>query len=229
MQSFSDPPEDTGRREPIFNVPFLPALIAASMPVLYYFQERLADGGLSMAFRAIDLEQGRWSGLFTTMLLHGNWAHAAMNAVGALTFGAPVARHLKGAGGVLGFLALYIAGGAIGALGYGLCHPGSDAPLVGASGAVFALIGAATRLMGGHGRVMPLSDPGVVRASLAWMGVNLVVGLVGLAPGSEGARIAWEAHAFGLVVGLLSIGVLDRLFGDRSRFDLDRSMSDPQA
>lgn len=229
MQTLPDPSGDRPRREPIFNAPFLPALIAASMPVLYYFQERLADGGLSMAFRAVDLQQGRWGGLFTTMLLHGNWIHAVMNAVGALTFGAPVARQLKGAGGALGFLILYIAGGAIGALGYGLCHPGSDAPLVGASGAVFALIGAATRLMGGHGRVMPLSDPGVIRASLAWMGVNLVVGLIGLAPGAEGARIAWEAHAFGFVVGLLSIGALDRLFGDHSRFDLDRSMSDPRS
>lgn len=228
MQTLPDPPEDRGGREPILNVPFLPALIAASMPVLYFFQERLADGGLSMAFRAIDLQQGRWSGLFTTMLLHGGWVHAAMNAVGALTFGAPVARQLKGAGGGVGFLLLYTAGGAIGALGYGLCHPGSQAPLVGASGAVFALVGAATRLMGGHGRVMPLTDPGVVRASLAWMGVNLVVGLVGLAPGAEGARIAWEAHAFGFVVGLLSIGALDRLFGGHSRFDLDRAMSDPR-
>ena len=43
------------QRERMFNAPFLPVLIAASMPVLYWFQERLPDQGMSMAFRAADL------------------------------------------------------------------------------------------------------------------------------------------------------------------------------
>ena len=46
---------------------------------------------------------------------------------------------------------IVIAGG-----GYALMHMESAAPLVGASGAVFGLIGAATRLMGGNGRLLPL-------------------------------------------------------------------------
>lgn len=209
--------EDRGAapREKILNAPFLPALIAASMPVLYFFQERLPDQGLSMAFRAADLEQGRFSGLFTSMLLHGSWPHVAMNAVAALAFGAPVARLLGRGLAPLAFVALYICSGAVAALGYGLCHPGSLDPLVGASGAVFGLIGAATRLMGGGGRVLPLFHPAVLRASAAWMAVNLVAGLIGLAPGAEGARIAWEAHAFGFLFGILAVGPLGAWFGAR--------------
>lgn len=214
MQTSSDDPSHADR-ERIFNAPFLPVLIAASMPALYWFQERLPDHGLSMAFRATDLEQERWMGLFTSMLLHGNWAHVAMNAVGALAFGSPTARLLSRGFGPLAFIALYIVSGAAAALGYGLCHPGSDAPLVGASGAVFGLIGAATRLMGGHGRVLPLFHSGVLKQAGAWMAANLVIGLIGLAPGAGGASIAWEAHAFGFLVGILAIGPLGRWFGPR--------------
>jgi membrane associated rhomboid family serine protease len=202
-------------REKILNAPFLPALIAASMPVLFWFQERLPDEGLSMAFRAGDLTHGQWSGLFTSMLLHGGWGHVTMNAVGALAFGAPVARLLSRRFAPLAFIALYIGSGVIAALGYVLCHPGSMAPLVGASGAVFGLIGAATRLLGGHGRVLPLFHPAVLKASAVWMGVNLLIGLVGFAPGAEGARIAWEAHAFGFLFGILVIGPLGRWFAPR--------------
>ncbi len=200
-------------REKIFNAPFLPLLIAASMPVLFYLQERLPDQGLSMAFVPSELWRGEWTGLFTSMLLHGNWPHVTMNAVGALAFGAPVGRLMERGPGPLVFILFYIAAGAVAALGYGLVHPNSMAPLVGASGAVFGLIGAATRLMGGHGRVLPLFHPMVLKASAAWMAVNLIVGLIGLAPGADGARIAWEAHAVGFLVGLVAIGPLGRTFG----------------
>ncbi|NWE53497.1 rhomboid family intramembrane serine protease [Brevundimonas sp. P7753] len=202
-------------REKILNAPFLPVLIAASMPVLFWFQERLPDEGLSMAFRAGDLAHGLWSGLFTSMLLHGNWAHVTMNAVGALAFGAPVARLLARGFAPLAFIALYVCSGVVAAWGYALCHPGSMAPLEGASGAVFGLIGAATRLLGGHGRVLPLFHPAVLKAAAVWMGVNLLIGLVGFAPGAEGARIAWEAHAFGFLFGILAIGPLGRWFAPR--------------
>lgn len=208
--SQSDPRSPRPPREKIFNAPFLPLLIAASMPVLFFMQERLPDQGLSMAFRPAELWHGQWSGLFTSMLLHGGWAHVAMNAVGALAFGAPVARLLERGMGPLVFVGFYMASGVLATLGYGLLHPHSLSPLVGASGAVFGLIGAATRLMGGHGRVLPLLHPTVLKASAAWMAVNLIVGLIGLAPGAEGARIAWEAHAVGFVFGLLSVGLMAR-------------------
>ena len=202
-------------REKIFNAPFLPLLIAASMPVLFYLQERLPDQGLSMAFVPAALWRGEWLGLFTSMLLHGGWAHVTMNAVGALAFGAPVARLMERGPGPLVFILFYIASGAVAALGYGLVHPDSASPLVGASGAVFGLIGAATRLMGGQGRVLPLFSPMVLKASAAWMVVNLIVGLIGMAPGADGARIAWEAHAVGFVFGIIVIGPVGGWFAAR--------------
>lgn len=199
-------------REPLFNAPLIAVLVAASIPALYALQERSADNWLPLAFAPIDLTQGRYGGLFTSMLVHGGWAHALMNAVAALTFGAPVARLFRGAAGVMVFLALYVASGVFATAGYALVHMGSADPLVGASGAVFGLIGAATRLLGGRGRVLPLTHRSVITTSAAWMAVNLVVGLIGFAPGVDGARIAWEAHAFGFLFGILAVGPLARLF-----------------
>jgi membrane associated rhomboid family serine protease len=167
--------------EPMFNVPLPVLLIALSMPVLFFFQQQLPDMGGSMAFAPADLEQGRWGGLFTSMLLHANWPHALMNAVAAVAFGAPVARLFGDRIGPSVFLLFYVSCGALAALGYGLIHWGSPNPMVGASGAVFGLIGAATRLLGAHGRVRPLFDKRVIAMSLAWMAVNLFTGVVGYA------------------------------------------------
>lgn len=221
---FAGPPP----RERIFNAPLLAMLLAASMPALYFFQERSSDNWLGLAFAPIDLADGRYSGLVTSMLVHGGWAHALMNAVAALTFGAPVARLFRGSVGVGVFLALYICAGIFATLGYGMVHLGSPDPLVGASGAVFGLIGAATRLLGGGGRVLPLTSRGVITTSIAWMAVNAVVGLIGFAPGVDGARIAWEAHAFGFLFGILAIGPLARLFArPDERFDSSGGLGDP--
>jgi len=207
-------------REPIFRAPLLAVLLAVSMPLLYFFQERAHDYWLGLAFAPVDLQQGRYSGLVTSMLVHGGWVHVLMNAIAALTFGAPVARLFRRASGVGLFLILYILSGVVATLGYALVHMGSSDPLVGASGAVFGLIGAATRLLGGQGRVLPLMDRTVIASALAWMGVNAAVGLIGFAPGVDGARIAWEAHAFGFLFGILAIGPMARLSGPgEERFD----------
>ena len=114
---FEAPPPARPPREPLFNVPLVALLIAASIPLLYLFQRDLPDMGMSMAFAPVDLEEGRWSGLLTAMLLHGGWAHAWMNAVGALAFGAPVARLLGDRIGPMVFLLFYVACGVLATLG----------------------------------------------------------------------------------------------------------------
>lgn len=216
-------------REKVLNAPLLPVLIALSMPVLFYFQTGLPDGGLDLAFVPSDLERGRWSGLFTSMLLHGSWGHVLTNAALAFAFGPPVARLLGGRVGTLAYLAFYIAAGVVAALGYGLLHSTSDDPLIGASGAVFGLTGAAIRLLVGQGQVAPLTNRRVILMALVLMTINVATGLIGFAPGVEGARIAWEAHAFGFLFGILAIGPMGGLFVRRDRaFALPDSLDDPR-
>ena len=222
---FAGPP-----REKIFNAPLLPVLIAASMPALYFFQERLPDQGLRWAFQPSSLTDGGWwPGLLTLMLLHGGWAHAAVNAGFALAFGPPVARLFGGIRGGIVFLGYYIVCGLAGTLGYSLLHLGSDAPMVGASGAVTGLLGGAIRLLGAGDTPRPLSDRRVITMGTAILVLNAVVGLIGFAPGVDGAAVAWEAHAFGFLAGLLLIGPLARLFGStRTAFASPPGLGDPR-
>ena len=71
-----------------------------------------------------------------------------MNSAFALAFGAPVARllGLNGRGGGI-FCLFYLVSGALSGVGYAAIHPDSANAVIGASGAVSALMGAAARTM----------------------------------------------------------------------------------
>lgn len=202
------------------------------MPVLFWLQTRLSDGGVAFAFRPSSLwDGGWWPGLLTSMFVHGGWAHVGMNAILGLAFGAPVARLMPGAKGALAFLAFYMVCGLVATAGYGLVHPASHDALVGASGAVFGLMGAALRLLGRQsGRLRSLMDKRFLTPAAAIMAINAVVGLLGFAPGMEGARIAWEAHAFGFAAGALLIGPWVAVVRPRPEaFDSPPDLREPDA
>ena len=62
------------------------------------------------------------------------------------------------------------------------------------------------------------------------MVVNAGAGLIGLAPGAEGARVAWEAHAFGFIAGALLIGPWVKVFRSRrTSFASPPDLGDPSA
>lgn len=219
--------------ERMFNAPPVAVLIVASMPALYLLQMWLEgrQPGLvqSLAFRPSSLfDGGWWPGVLTSMFLHAGWAHVGMNALGGLAFAPPVARLTPGAKGAIGFVLFYIVCGVAAAAGYGLLHADSYDILVGASGAVFGLCGAALRLLGRrNGRLRALTDRRFLVPAAAIMLVNALTGLAGLAPGIEGARIAWEAHAVGFLVGALLVGPWASVFGrPRETFDSPPELRD---
>lgn len=207
-------------------------LVVASMPVLYLVQERLPGRGFWLGFRPSSLWDGQWwPGILTSMFVHGGWAHVAMNALAALAFGPPVARLMGGPRGVVGFLLFYIVCGLVATGGYGLLHPDSHDSLVGASGAVFGLMGAAIRMLGrNRPGLRPLGDRRFLGTAAAIMAVNAAAGLIGIAPGMEGARIAWEAHAVGFIFGALVIGPWAKAFeSPRAAFASPPDLRDPDA
>ncbi|MDB5455890.1 MAG: Rhomboid family protein [Caulobacter sp.] len=198
-------------REPMFNAPWPALTVAVTIVALYAVQGGLDDATfLRLTLRPADLWAGDWIGLLTSLFLHGGWAHALMNAAFALAFGAPVARFLGlGPGGALSFLGFYLLCGVLAGLGFALIHPNEQAPLVGASGAVAGLMGAAARLIERRGVLGRLLSPVVVSMGVAWLVVNLLVAVTGLAPGLQaGAAVAWEAHLVGFAAGALLIGPL---------------------
>ena len=201
-----DPP----RREPVFKAPWpamalVGALLGAYALQIFVFGEAAYR---AFGFSPAGLDQGAWPQLFTALFVHGNLAHVLMNTAGALAFGAPVARLIGVRGlGPASFFGFYLLCGALANYGFARLHPGADILLVGASGAVFGLIGAATRILAGRGQLAPVFDPRVLAMTAAWIGLNIIVGLLGASPGlGADQAIAWEAHVFGFLAGLLLIG-----------------------
>jgi len=194
-------------REPIFNAPWPPVLLVALILAGYGLQSLFDPARVVMAlfaFEAAGVAAGRWDTLVTALFLHSSWAHALMNAAALLAFGSPVAR-LFGVGprGTLVFFSYYLLCAALASLGFGLLHPGSTVLLVGASGAVSALMGASARIVAGRGLPGPFLSAPVLGMTGAWVAVNLIIALIGFAPGVGEGPVAWEAHLIGYAAGLM--------------------------
>ena len=83
------------------------------------------------------LEQGDWWRLITAAFLHHGPLHLGLNMLALYWFGSPVEMFL----GRARFLLLYLVGGLAGSAGALIATPHS--PTVGASGAIFGILGAA--------------------------------------------------------------------------------------
>jgi len=201
----------SAEREPVFNAPWPVLALVAAIVGGYALQTRVPIEEVvnSYGFSPARFEAGDWTPLITALFVHGGWGHALMNAGGLLAFGTPVAR-LFGprARGALAFFAFYFVCGAFSSWTYALLHPGDPTPLVGASGAVSGLMGAASRLIAGRGRLGPFFSAPVIGMGIAWVVVNLLVAILGYAPGAGGAPVAWQAHLTGYAAGLLLLGPL---------------------
>ncbi len=205
------------RSEPVFNAPWPAIAVIVSIPLLNFVQQKYLDPtGLSDAFTLVPAEAlaGRWETFLTYMALHAGWTHALINTTGALAFAPAVAKLLGGrAGGVFGFFLFYIVCGVAAGLGYALLHPHAGYPVVGASGAISGLMGAAIRLLNPERRLAPVLSRTVVATTAAFAVLNAVLGLTSLTPMAGGGPVAWEAHIIGFLAGLLLIGPWAALFG----------------
>jgi membrane associated rhomboid family serine protease len=204
------------QREPPFKGPWPVWTIAAVILGSYGLQSLLLsdDQVLMFALVPAELARGDWPPLITALFIHGNWAHAGSNAVGALAFGAPAARYLGlGAKGAFGFFLLFLVCGVLSSAGYALLHLHDMAPMAGASGAVSGLLGASMRLVERRTRPSPLATRSVVASTAAWVVVNGVMGALHYDPLVGEVHLAWEAHIIGYFAGLLLIGPFGALFG----------------
>jgi membrane associated rhomboid family serine protease len=216
------------RRRPIVTY----ALIAACFAVFgieLWIQSTGGDRALDRFFTdyglvARDLTAGGGSdgfghallGLFSHQFLHGGWLHIGGNMLYLWIFGNNVEDRL----GRLGFLAFYLAGGVAAALSQVAIAPGSTSPLIGASGAIAAVLGAYVALFPGA-RVLSLvflgffyqliNIPAVV-VLVFWFVLQLMSGIGSLGPGATGDQVAFFAHIGGFVAGLV-VGVLIRTLG----------------
>jgi membrane associated rhomboid family serine protease len=177
----------------------------------FFFQWGAVPSKISAA-----VDTGNWLsaatlGIFTSMFLHGGWLHILGNMLYLWIFGNNVEDRL----GRIPFLLFYLVGGVVAALAQVVIDPTSSNPLVGASGAIAAALGAYIVLFPGA-RILSLVFLGFFYQLLEvpalvilgfWFVLQLISGFASLGAQTAEGGVAFFAHiggfALGLVVGLL--------------------------
>ena len=135
--------------------------------------------------------QGDYWRLITAMFLHAGLLHIAFNGYALLIFGQQVERFY----GWARFLAIYFVAGLAGSIA---SFAFSRADSVGASGAIFGVLGALGAFFWIHRRLLGAMARTQLWNALAIAGLNLVLGV------SQSGAIDNLAHAGGLLGGLVT-------------------------
>lgn len=140
-----------------------------------------------------------WLTPLTATLVHGGIVHLAFNLLILLYCGRAVETIL----GSRQFAILYVIGAFAAAAAHYAVEPASQVPMIGASGAIAAVIGAYSLLFG-RNRVKIANPAAAMMVNAAWLIAAWVVLqlLIGVTF-HMGARIAVAAHIGGFLAGLL--------------------------
>jgi membrane associated rhomboid family serine protease len=189
-------------------------LIAALMLVPAFWEPIMMAGAMFPArFGTEAIDSGGefmlpyWLTPISSAFLHGGLLHLGMN-MAMLALFAPNVERVLGQGGVA---TLYGVGILAAAAAQVLADPGSVIPVVGASGAISAIMAAHLALFPRE-RPKPLGPiPGkwahALKLLIGWVVLNLMLGFVGP---SVGVQIAIWAHIGGFAAGLALVWPLLR-------------------
>ena len=149
----------------------------------------------------------------TSMFMHGGWMHLIGNMLFLWIFGNNIEDYF----GRIKFLAFYLLSGFAAIALYTLFNPGSEVPLVGASGAIAGVMGAYLVL---HPRaeitcliVFFFIQFVVLPAKIVlgiWFGLQILMSILG---SSTGGGVAWLAHVGGFVFGFLILKAIVKFRG----------------
>jgi membrane associated rhomboid family serine protease len=164
---------------------------------------------LGAAWASGDLVSQETLTLLTSQFLHGGWLHLLGNMLYLWIFGNNIEDRL----GRLRFLVFYLGGGVAAGLAQSLIDPSSTVPMVGASGAIAATLGAYLVLYP-RARITTLvflgffyqliNVPAIVVLGF-WFVLQLLDGLASLGVGSAGGGVAFFAHIGGFVAGAVAV------------------------
>lgn len=141
--------------------------------------------------------------LFTALFIHASWLHLVGNMIYLWVFGIPLERRV----GPFGMLLVFLLGGALANLSVCLRLPDMTSLIIGASGAVSAVVGAYLGLFPFRriGMLLPLGlylqfarVPSILVIG-SWFTLQLVYTMIGPITGV----VAWWTHMAGFTLGLM--------------------------
>jgi membrane associated rhomboid family serine protease len=147
--------------------------------------------------------------LLTSMFLHGGWMHLLGNMIYLWIFG----NNIEDVMGHARYIVFYALCGILAALSHAMTDPGSEIPMVGASGAISAVLGAYLLLFPRAHVLVLLPGIGMTRVAAGvvlgmWFVTQLISG--GMSVGAKGGGVAFFAHIGGFVAGMALIGLFKR-------------------
>jgi len=155
--------------------------------------------GLAL-FISGDFQWDRLYTLVTSVFVHGGWLHLIFNGIWIAILGGKVQQLI----GTTRFLAFFFTTAICAGLAETVINWGLTTLVIGASGGVFGLIGAAGHIWAVKSWQSPMERwKSLLGYGALMMALNLGYAFVGDVPGSDGEAISWEAHSGGLLAGLL--------------------------
>ncbi len=201
------PPESWSRARVTLGITLLTALVWIGLAALDKIGWAAGWGGFIPARLAPGVEGAGlvpvWLTPLSATLIHANWIHLGFNLLILVFCGRPT----EAVVGPVGLGILYLFGAyAAAAAQYGM-DPGSAVPMIGASGAISAVLGAYSILFGRN--KVKVASPrlalwlNALWLMAAWIGLQLIVGITFANLAGGGLQVAIAAHIGGFGVGLL--------------------------
>lgn len=223
-------------REPVFNIPAVIIGLISLCCIIYITQNYLISEEhhfifmLNFSFIPARFTYGAgfadpaaWFTMLSYSFMHGSFAHLAVNMVWLAAFGSPLAGRI----GTSKILIFWMLTSIVAVLTHYAIYPTSNIPLVGASGAISGMMGAAARygfrrvpMHSGHknisafaGPLLPILTALTYRPVITFVGIWFIINIItGIYSAEETglASIAWEAHIGGFIAGFFSIALFDK-------------------
>jgi membrane associated rhomboid family serine protease len=194
-------------------------IIALNVSVFFFWQIRvgLEESVAQAAFVPAELTRGTgpapWRDLFTSMFMHGGFMHLLGNMWFLWIFGDNVENEC----GSFRFLLFYLLTGVAATLAHVWSDPGSEMPLVGASGAISGVLGGylvqhprvAIRTLIPLGFFTQIVDIPAFVFLFIWIGMQVFSQAI-ISSNTEAGGVAYLAHIAGFVAGAALIFVFRR-------------------
>jgi membrane associated rhomboid family serine protease len=191
------------RRRPVATIAFIALNTLVFLYELQLDRRQLYE--LAHAFGAVPADFS-WPRAITGAFLHDGWIHFGGNMLYLWIFG----DNVEDAMGHLPFVAFYLTSAVLSAAAHAALNPSSAAPLIGASGAVAAVMGVYFVLYP-RSQVLTavflllyldvIEVPAIIFLGV-WLGMQLLAGLASMGTGAAEGGLAIGAHVSGFVIGI---------------------------